>query len=148
MSKMYGLLGQRVSILLAVLIMVSLLLVLMATQVTPAEASNGFYYTVQRGDTLCSLARRYNTTVTAIASANNVANPNLIYAGSVIWIPAGAPPPVNLPEPSCRTYHTVTWGDTLYKLGAQYSVSPWSIGQANRIYNLNLIYRGQVLCIP
>ncbi|NIP27059.1 MAG: LysM peptidoglycan-binding domain-containing protein [Phycisphaerae bacterium] len=24
----------------------------------------------------------------------------------------------------------------------------WAIAEANRIYNTNLIYRGQVLCIP
>jgi LysM repeat protein len=151
MFQLQGVVGRRTSILLFVLAMAVLLLVLMAAQVSPAEAASGFYYTVQRGDTLSSIAVRYGTTVYAIASANNIANPNLIYAGSTLWIPTGGPvavPPIYQPVPGCRWYHTVTWGDTLNKLAVQYGVSPWAIAQANNIYNLNLIYRGQTLCIP
>ena len=116
-----------------------------------SAASNGFYYTVQRGDTLSSIAVRYGSTVWAITSANNIVNPNLIYAGSTLWIPTGYTPPPQQPPPSsgnCRYYHTVTWGDTMIKLGQWYGVSPWAIAQANGIYNMNLIYRGQTLCIP
>jgi len=151
MYQLQGVVGRRDSVLLIVLAAVVLLLVLTAAQVAPAEASTGFYYTVQRGDTLSSIAVRYGTTVYAIAGANNIANPNLIYAGSVLWIPTGAPAPeqpIYQPAPGCRYYHTVTWGDTLNKLGVWYGTSPWAIGQANGIYNLNLIYRGQTLCIP
>lgn len=148
MYQLQGVVGRRVSVLLFLLAMVVLLLVLMAAQVSPAEASSGFYYTVQRGDTLSQIAVRYGTTVHAIASANNIANPNLIYAGSALWIPTGSVPPAHPPAQVCRWYHTVTWGDTLNKLGIQYGVSPWAIAQANGIYNLNLIYRGQALCIP
>jgi len=118
----------------------------------PAVDSHGFYYTVQPGDTLSGIAVQYGTTVYAITTANNIVNPNLIYAGSVLWIPTGSQPPAPVqplpPSTECRYYHTVTWGDTMIKLGQQYGVSPWAIGQANGIYNLNLIYRGQALCIP
>lgn len=38
------------------------------------------------GDTLSALARRYNTTVTAIAKLNNIANVNRIYVGQVLYI--------------------------------------------------------------
>ena len=151
MVKIQGLLGRRTSFVLVVLALLVLLLLLMAAQVSPAEASSGFYYTVQRGDTLSAIAVRYGTTVHAIAAANNIANPNLIYAGSTLWIPTGAPAPeqpIYIPGTSCRWYHTVTWGDTLNKLAVTYGVSPWAIAQANQIYNLNLIYRGQTLCIP
>ncbi|MBN1890677.1 MAG: LysM peptidoglycan-binding domain-containing protein [Thermoflexales bacterium] len=44
-------------------------------------------YTVRYGDTLYSIARRYGTTVWAIASANRIANPNLIFAGQRLCIP-------------------------------------------------------------
>ena len=37
------------------------------------------YYTVKAGDTLTSIATRYNTTVGEIANINNIQNPNLIY---------------------------------------------------------------------
>lgn len=138
----------------AVVALLLLLLLLAFVPHADAEApasSSGFYYTVQWGDTLSQIAVRYGTTVQAVAQANGIVNPNLIYAGQVLWIPTGYLPPAPTPTPpiaDCRAYHTVTWGDTLTKLGAWYGVSPWAIAQANNIYNLNLIYRGQTLCIP
>ena len=54
--------------------------------VTPAPGCRA-YYTVVRGDTLLSIAARYGTTYWAIAMANNIANPNLIYPGTTLCIP-------------------------------------------------------------
>ena len=42
--------------------------------------------TVKRGDTLSEIAKRYNTTVKALAEANNIENPNKIIAGQYIKI--------------------------------------------------------------
>jgi LysM repeat protein len=44
-------------------------------------------YVVQPGDNLFRLALRYNTTIYAIANANNIANVNLIYVGQQLIIP-------------------------------------------------------------
>jgi LysM repeat protein len=44
-------------------------------------------HTVYFGDTLYSLAQRYGTSVWAIATTNNIANPNLIYVGQTLCIP-------------------------------------------------------------
>ena len=44
-------------------------------------------YKIKRGDTLSSLAIQYRSTVQEIAKLNNIANPNLIYAGAIIRIP-------------------------------------------------------------
>ena len=44
-------------------------------------------YIVKSGDTLSGIASKYGTTVNAIASANGISNPNLIYAGQVLTIP-------------------------------------------------------------
>jgi LysM repeat protein len=49
----------------------------------------GTVYTVQRGDTLASIAYRHGTTTWAIANANGLANPNYIYPGQKLRIPAG-----------------------------------------------------------
>ncbi|MBN1890678.1 MAG: LysM peptidoglycan-binding domain-containing protein [Thermoflexales bacterium] len=58
------------------------------TAPTPVPPSSGCRAThvVQRGDTLSSLARRYNTTAWSIAIANNILNPNLIFPGQVLCI--------------------------------------------------------------
>lgn len=47
-------------------------------------------YVVQKGDTLSSIANKYNTTVSAIASLNNIKNVNLIYVGQKLVI-SGTP---------------------------------------------------------
>jgi len=44
-------------------------------------------YTVKPGDTLGAIAWRFGTTVWAIAQANGIWNPNLIYIGQVLYIP-------------------------------------------------------------
>ena len=48
-------------------------------------------YTIQSGDTLSAIARRHNTTVEALARANNIANPDRIRAGDSLVIPGEAP---------------------------------------------------------
>lgn len=44
-------------------------------------------YTVKAGDTLYSIARKYNTTVAKIATANKIASPYIIRVGQVLVIP-------------------------------------------------------------
>lgn len=55
-------------------------------------------YIVQRGDTLSLIARRYHTTVQAIAELSRIPNPNLIYVGQRLAIPSPAAS-VSLPSP-------------------------------------------------
>ena len=101
---------------------------------TPPPASGGIY-TVQRGDTLRKIADRLNTTVDAILKANpQISNPNLIYAGQVINLPAGL-----------STY-IVQKGDTLRIIAARFGTSVENLlGLNPHITNANLIYVGQVV---
>jgi LysM repeat protein len=46
-------------------------------------------HVVQRGETLYSIARRYGTTAAALAAANGLRNPNLIYVGQRLRITRG-----------------------------------------------------------
>ncbi|MCC6805490.1 MAG: LysM peptidoglycan-binding domain-containing protein [Anaerolineae bacterium] len=46
-----------------------------------AQGSGETAYTVVRGDTLIALSIRFHTTVSAIATRNNIQNINLIYVG-------------------------------------------------------------------
>ncbi len=51
----------------------------------------GSYYTVRWGDTLSSIAARYGTTVQALMWANNILNPNYVYAGMILYVPCSTP---------------------------------------------------------
>lgn len=51
------------------------------------SSDNGnVYYTVQRGDTLWRISRRYRTCPRRIARINGITNPNLIYPGQILKI--------------------------------------------------------------
>lgn len=65
------------------------------TVTPPTDETANSTYVVQRGDTLYRIAVRNNTTVTALAQANNIGNPNVIFAGQEIRIPGEATPPAN-----------------------------------------------------
>jgi LysM repeat protein len=49
-------------------------------------------YTIQSGDTLSNIAAKNNTTVEALAQANNITDPSKIVAGNVIKIPTSGGP--------------------------------------------------------
>lgn len=47
-------------------------------------------HTVRAGETLSTIASRYDTSIAAIARANNIENPNFIFAGQHLSIPRGS----------------------------------------------------------
>lgn len=97
-------------------------------------------YTVVEGDSLSSIASKYNMSWQVIAAVNNIVNPDLIYAGQVIKIPIFT---------NGKTY-TVKSGDTLWDIaqnqfgdGSRYS----QIKSLNGLTS-DTIYPGQSLKIP
>jgi LysM repeat protein len=116
-------------------------------------------YTVQRGDTLLTISRRFNTTIGALTQLNAIANPNLIFAGQRIIVPSlgGTGGPVIVPttpaQPTAQptpqaTSYTVQPGDNLYRISLRFNRSMQAIATANNITNFNRIFAGQVLVIP
>lgn len=53
----------------------------------PAGTGGQQTYTVQSGDTLFTIATRFNTTISALQQANQLANPNRLDVGQVLIIP-------------------------------------------------------------
>ena len=95
-------------------------------------------YTVVAGDNLSSIASRFNTTVERICSLNNIANPNLIYAGQELILDEAVDNGV---------YYTVKNGDNLSSIAAAYGTTYQAIAALNRLSNPNRIYPGQNLRI-
>lgn len=104
-------------------------------------------YTVQRGDTLWAIARRYGTTVGEIAEINNISNPNLIYPGQELRIPTNSTTEGEETRGTGDIIYTVQRGDTLSKIAREYNVTVDHIVELNDITNPNLIYPGEKLRI-
>ena len=63
------------------------------------QPGTGTFYTVKFGDTLSVIALRFGVSVFAIMRANGITNPNLIFAGMVLFIPgAGTQPGTSFPQ--------------------------------------------------
>lgn len=119
---------------------------LMATPApTPASSAGIVTYVVQRGDNLFRIAMRYGTTVEAIASANGIANPALIYVGQTLLIPASGTR--STPQAGEEQY-VVRPGDNLFRIAMRYNLNYMYLAQYNGIANPSYIYVGQVLRIP
>lgn len=54
--------------------------------IIPRYQTTYIRYQVKYGDTLWGIARKFNTTIAHIVRLNNIQNPNLIYAGSILKI--------------------------------------------------------------
>ncbi len=107
--------------------------------------AGSFPYTIRKGDTLYSLAKRFETTVERLADINNIKNPDLIYADDTICIP--------LPfqyYPACRTtnYYIVRENDSAAKIAKYFGVSTMQILYSNIGIDINNLYDGMILCIP
>ena len=127
---------------------------------TPVVKNTTSYltYTVQAGDTLWKIARKYSCSVAEIVAANSdrIKNPNRIHAGWQLKIPqSGAPitggaPDAVLPENKKSGMYIVRQGDTLWAIARKCGCSVAEIVSLNRelIRNPALIYSGWELKVP
>jgi len=67
------------------------------TTTTTAPAQN---YTVQRGDTLTSIARKFHTTLAVLLTANKLADPDHLSEGQTLVIPPAPPVSLTVTPPS------------------------------------------------
>ncbi|GGF26653.1 hypothetical protein GCM10010954_27140 [Halobacillus andaensis] len=111
-------------------------------QTTGSPPSGSKTYTVKAGDTLYSIARLNQTTVSELVSINQLSNPSLIRIGQVLVLPGGSTPP------PAQTTYTVKTGDTLYSIALRYGTTVQKIAAANNLSNPSLIRVGQQLTIP
>lgn len=106
--------------------------------------NNMFMYTVQKGDTLYGIARKYGTTVKEIMDLNYLTDINLSI-GQVIRIPEMYTKEEDMAIPNYITY-TVKKGDTLYSIAKKNNISVDALIKDNGLANNNLSI-GQIIRI-
>ena len=104
----------------------------------PIEGSN--YYTVKSGDSLWSIAKKYNISVSDLKEANGLTT-SLLTIGDVLKIP------VNVTEENNENIYIVKQGDNLYKIAQNYDTTASEIINLNKLSS-TLLSIGQKLKIP
>ena len=102
------------------------------------EVNKPIIYTVVSGDTLYSIARRFNTTVDAIKNLNNL-NSNILRIGQKLNIPSN--------NDDISLIYTVVSGDTLYSIARRFNTTVDAIKNLNGLTS-NTLSIGQQLKIP
>ena len=93
-------------------------------------------YQVRSGDSLHRIARRFNTTVDALAALNNLEHLHRIVIGQSLRIPAA------------HDRYQVQRGDTLGRIAQRFRTSVGTLVAMNKLAQTNLIRPGQVLRVP
>jgi LysM repeat protein len=111
----------------------------------PPPVSSTLSYTVKRGDTLMSIAVRFQTTINALLRANPIiTNQNVIPVGMVIYLPGAT-----LTLPNGQIVYIARSSDTMGAVARQFKTTLSALISANpQISNPNLIFPGQRINIP
>ncbi|WP_200340660.1 LysM peptidoglycan-binding domain-containing M23 family metallopeptidase [Rhodovibrio sodomensis] len=100
-----------------------------------ARTGRAGIHTVDKGDSVYGLARRYQVPIRAIIDANDLEPPYTLYVGQELRIPV-------------PRRHVVERGDTVYGISRAYGVDMSELTRLNDIQPPYRITPGQVLVIP
>jgi membrane-bound lytic murein transglycosylase D len=112
-----------------------------------APASKPRVYVVKRGDTLWGVARRYDVTVPALASANGLSTKAGLVPGARLEIPGTGGGTRASSSQGDRTTYKVRSGDTLSEIADRYNVTVHEIMTWNRLRQASSLRTGQRLVL-
>ena len=99
------------------------------------KKEDNLYYTVNKGDNLYLISKKYNVTISKLINFNNIDSPYKIFPSQKIFIPK-------------KRTHIVKRGDTLYSISRKYRTDVFTVSRFNNLKNANQIYTNQKLIIP
>ena len=105
------------------------------------KTPNSSIYLVKRGDTLYSIAKSNNTSVSEIKKINNLTS-NILNIGQLLKIPNN-----KLSEEGTTKIYVVKKGDTLYSIAKNNNTSVSEIKKINNLNN-NILSVGQNIKLP
>jgi LysM repeat protein len=112
-----------------------------------AQNGNHFTHTVSKGQTLYSIARMYEVTVDEIIALNPECAQKLAIGYKLKIAQKKKSADATAPN-SDKRYHTIQSGETLYRLGQMYGITPQAICAANPGLSINNFRTGEVILIP
>lgn len=126
---------------------------------TVATSGNGRFYTVQSGDTLTSIAKKYSVSINQLKRANNIRRGRMLKVGIRLQIPGNTENTSNdgakrstasaKNKVALKTkYHVVRKGDNLASIADKYKVSLTSIQNSNKKLNPSKLFVGAKIFIP
>lgn len=97
-------------------------------------------YLVEKGDTIESIANKFNTLKSTILDINNIPFDDYIREGIEIIVPKGSE--------NYFEYYTVSKGDSIYAIARRYNINPELIMAINGLEDDDYIYPNQTILIP
>lgn len=122
-----------------------------ATQTTSASAKTATY-TVQAGDSLTSVARKYQTSVSDLAALNGLSVNDGLITNQKLKVPANVTPvkttTPSKPNQNQPVKYTIQSGDSLTSVANKYGISIDELAAANNLSTDAGLIRGKTLTIP
>lgn len=116
-----------------------LLLILFAGLLLGEAGAHALDYTVQRKDTLSSIARKHGVAVADIIKANRIPNPDRLRVGQALTIPTGKPADI---------IYIVKKGDALSAIARRHGVSTRDLIEHNKLASPDNLRVGDRISIP
>ncbi len=105
-------------------------------------------YTIAPGDTLAELAERWGVSVEKIVRLNGITDPDQIWVGLQIAVPADGDAAATLPAAPPPVSYTIAPGDNLWSLARLWDTTVEEILRVNQIIDGDSIRVGETLTIP
>jgi len=105
-------------------------------------------YRVRSGDTMYSLSKRFNCSVSDLLHANSMSSARDLRAGMKLRVPAGhgVSAPVRTAG-SGRTVYRVRSGDTVWSIARNFSISPYKVLEWNNLSRNSILKPGQQISL-
>lgn len=97
-------------------------------------------YLIQQGDTLRSIADKFNTKESILMDINNMPFPDYYKEGREIIVPVN--------KEKYFEYYTIKKGDTIYGIAREYNINPDLLSLLNGLNANDYIYPDQEIIIP
>lgn len=99
-------------------------------------------YEVQKGDTLASVAQKFNTTLDTLSSLNGIMAGSLLKAGDYLVVPR-----VKTENPYFREY-VIKNGDNIYEIARANGIELNQLLRLNGLNDSDIIYPNQLIMLP